>query len=245
MRESHDPLTLRYPFCLMSSAKDYLLHIETESNGKAATFTVCRRPLVFFKYLRTPLVVLLFAWSVSSILEIRNDIAQSGTDTAVFVKNLIQELFLARQFLNDSWWHVLIALSSICAALALASLQQPSDSIMIMENMGIQLTNITWWSFTNGVSNGEFVPLSEIIDIVIHEGFHSYGQIIFYMCVLTRAGSSNSDSGSGNGVKVVFPNFLPRKDILLQVWKQSRSMLYGQNRKRYRRIQGESLLEVN
>ena len=56
-----------------------------------------------------------------------------------------------------------------------------------------------------------------MIDLVIHEGFHDYGQVIFYLCVLTKA---NNDK---NPITIVFPEFLPRKDILLTVWRLSRN----------------------
>lgn len=136
--------------------------------------------------------------------------------------------------------HWIFVVFAMLAAFLLMTMQQPSDSLMIIEDMGVQLMSTSRWKFWNRVDR-DFVPLSDIIDIVIHEGFHGYGQVIYYMCVLTRAKGSGGD---GNGVKVVFPNFLPRKDILLQVWKQSRTMLYGEMRKHYRRVPGLGLREV-
>lgn len=229
----------------MSSAKDYVLNIETDANRKAVTFSVYRKPSVFFRFLRTPLVAFLLAISVPPAMEVKRGIFRAGSGFSPYFLHILHQGFVdSESFLASDGLYLIVSLVSIITALLLAMLQQPSDSIMIMENMGVQLSSRKWWSWTNGLGNGEFIPLSDIIDIVIHEGFHGYGQVIFYMCVLTRARCSNGDSGTGNSVKVVFPHFLPRKDILLQVWKQSRAMLYGEKRKNFRYVPGQGLREV-
>lgn len=229
----------------MSSAKDYVLNIETDSNKKAVTFTVRNRPSIFFRFLRAPVIGLLLALSSPSLIELKNSYFESDADILTRLLQLLKLVVSDNSTgLNGLIHHFVIATICIVLALICATLQQPSDSIVIMENMGVQLSSTSRWSFSNRFKSGEFIPLSDIIDIVIHEGFHGYGQVIFYMCVLTRARSSNSDSGTGNSVKVVFPNFLPRREILLQVWKQSRSMLYGQSRKHFRRVPGEGLREL-
>ena len=223
----------------MSSAKNYILNIETDDNDKAVTFFVRQKPSFFLRFLRAPLVALLLALSIPSLIEISNSVNLSGTGARAYLPNLL--FHNNGPFLSGETRHVVTAVVSVLAALLLAIVQQPSDSIIIMENMGVQLNSTKWWSFSTGLSNREFIPLSDIIDIVIHEGFHGYGQVIFYMCVLTRCRSSNTDSGTGNSVKVVFPHFLPRKDILLQVWKQSLTMLYGEKRRHFRYVPGQGL----
>lgn len=230
----------------MSSAKDYVLNIQIDTNKKAVTFTVRNRPSIFFQYLRVPLIGLLLALSIPSLIEIKKSYSGFGAGFSEFMMQFINYI-VSDSPLNSEGVisHVVIASIFFILALISATLQQPSDSIVIMENIGVQLISTSRWRLSNGLRNSEFIPLSDIIDIVIHEGFHGYGQVIFYMCVLTRARSSNSGSGTGNSVKVIFPNFLPRMDILLQVWKQSRSMLYGQSRKHFRRVPGEGLRELN
>lgn len=222
-----------------------MLNIETDTNKKAVTFTVHNRPSFFLNYLRAPVIGLLLALSSPSLIEIKNSFSGSGVTLSAYLLRFINHVLSERDpSFEGLLSHIALATTFIMLALVSATLQQPSDSIVIMENMGVQLSSRSWWSLSNRLRNSEFIPLSDIIDIVIHEGFHGYGQVIFYMCVLTRARSSNSDSGTGNSVKVVFPNFLPRMDILLQVWKQSRTMLYGQSRKHYRRVPGEGLREI-
>lgn len=229
----------------MSSAKDYVLNIETDANRKAVTFSVHRKPSFFFRFVRTPLVAFLLAICVPPAMEVIRGCSRAGSGFRLYLFQICLQGVASRQsFFSSDVRYLLISLVCIVMAILLAMLQQPSDSIMIMENMGVQLSSKKWWSWTTGLSNGEFIPLSDIIDIVIHEGFHGYGQVIFYMCVLTRARSSNGDSGAGNSVKVVFPHFLPRKDILLQVWKQSRAMLYGEKRKHFRYVPGQGLREL-
>lgn len=230
----------------MSSTKDYVLNIETDANEKAVKFTVQNRPSFFLRYLRMPLVAALVALCVPSVMKLREGSLQSGLKPHHFLLHVLQQSISNHGILlHGDMGRILAVAAYLFGAILLASLQQPSDSIMIMENLGVQLNSRSWWSFTSGMSNGEFIPLSDMIDIVIHEGFHGYGQVIFYMCVLTRAKSTHPDSGNGNSVKVVFPNFLPRKDILLQVWKQSRALLYGPTRKHYRRVPGQGLREVS
>lgn len=236
-----------YPFSkVMSATKDYVLSIDSDANKKTATFTVCQRPSVFFRFVRAPLVALLIAVTIPSLVDFKNTIDQSEIGMVGFLKNSVTEqLSNLELFPNQSVLSFVFATTCIVIAFLLATAQPTSDSIMIMENIGIQLNSRSWWGLGNATSNGEFIPVSDVIDIVIHEGFHGYGQVIFYLCVLTRVRNCDSDSGTGNSVKVVFPNFLPRKEILIQVWKQSRSILYGPGRKHYRRVPGEGLREVN
>ncbi|RCK66200.1 Phosphatidylinositol N-acetylglucosaminyltransferase subunit gpi15 [Candida viswanathii] len=120
----------------------------------------------------------------------------------------------------------------------LCSLQPPEDSITVMKGIGIQLNSRKMWRFQ---SSNAFVPIDSMIDLVIHEGFHDYGQVIFYLCVLTKA----SGSADENSITVVFPEFLPRKDILLTVWTLSRELLFGSTQRYWRRVPGQGLKQVN
>lgn len=117
--------------------------------------------------------------------------------------------------------------------------QDPEDSLIVMKDIGIQLISKKSWRFQK--MKKDFVPLNTIIDLVIHEGFHNYGQVIFYLCILTK---SNSLHKGDNLIKVVFPEFLPRKQILTKVWKQSRGLLFGENRRYWRRVPGQGLKQI-
>lgn len=118
--------------------------------------------------------------------------------------------------------------------------RQPEDSMLVIRDVGIQLDSVLGWRFTNKSDKSMFIALKDIIDIVINEGFHGYGQVIFYMCILRK---SQKDDTEEKPLQIVFPQLLPRKDILLQVWKQSRQVLFGSSRRYWRRVPGQGLRE--
>lgn len=122
--------------------------------------------------------------------------------------------------------------------------QERQDELLVMKNIGIQLNSKTNWKFFTKADKNMFIPHSNIIDLVIHEGFYGYGQVIFYMCILTKNGSNNgtfTQNKTEEMIKVVFSELLPRKEILLTVWKQSREMLFGTNKRYFRRVPGQGL----
>ncbi|RLV91616.1 hypothetical protein JA1_003751 [Spathaspora sp. JA1] len=118
--------------------------------------------------------------------------------------------------------------------------QQPEDTMIVMKGIGVQLVTKKKWRFQN--SSQSFIPIKDMIDLVIHEGFHKYGQVIFYLCILTR--SSEQSNVEENIIKIIFPEFLPRKDILLKVWKSSRQLLFGSPNRYWRRVPGQGLKQV-
>lgn len=217
---------------------DYVLEIRPNENRSLVEFTVRGQRSVFLKYVRIPLAFILSACAIPQLLaECRSYKGFSPLDTARCILGRAME-DSPLVVLNDLRRPLTLLAIGIAVTL-LFSLQQPSDSLLVMEDLGVQIMSTSRWKFWN--QGREFIPLSDIIDIVVHEGFHGYGQVIFYMCVLTRVKGNSSD---GNGVKLVFPDFLPRKDILLQVWKQSRLMLYGDTRRHFRRVPGQGLREL-
>lgn len=192
-------------------SKNYSLEISTSANGSLVEFTVKNKASWFLKHARLPTAVALCAWAALVLRSTRWPL--------------------------DEQPYLLIALA--VAVVALLAAQEPSDKFMVMENMGVEILSRSRWRFMN--QSGRFIPLSDIIDIVIHEGFHGYGQVTYYMCVLRRG---RDKVAAESTVMVIFPNFLPRKDILLQVWQLSRRMLYGKTRRQYRRVPGQGLREV-
>lgn len=113
--------------------------------------------------------------------------------------------------------YALLAAVLLCAyvihpwalVLAVPLLFAPSDLLVVMRGTGVQLASTRY-----GVTSREFVPLTDIVDIVVNEGFHGYGQVVFYLCVLTR-----------ERPRVVFPHTRPRKAALLAVRRTSRRVL--------------------
>ncbi|KAG7192923.1 uncharacterized protein KQ657_001380 [Scheffersomyces spartinae] len=108
------------------------------------------------------------------------------------------------------------------------------EEIIILKDIGIQTVTVGGWMFQT--PEKKFIPLGDIIDLVIHEGFHGYGQVIFYLCVLKR--------GGGEMIQVLMPSLLPRKEVLVQIWQLSRQLLFGSNRRFYRRVPGQGLREI-
>lgn len=227
----------------MSSAKDYLLEIVTNSNHNSVLFRVTNKKLVFVRHLRLPLVALLLAYIIPQCKQPFHQLWSGKVDWHSHISAFKERVLYGslNELLDVSAAGVLLA-GAIVSVMLLVSLQQASDSLMVIEDMGVQISSTSQWRFLNFGKNGKFIPILDIIDIVIHEGFQTYGQVIFYMCVLTR--DKGRGSAEGNGVQVIFPKFLPRKEILLQVWKLSRQMLYGTNRRHYRHVPGQGLREV-
>lgn len=224
----------------MSSPKDYAFEIVTNSNLSLVKFVVRNKPSFFLRHLRLPLACTLMACVIPQGIKLMKSVQlpqlqQLGIFD--FPRKLLQLRFNIGEAFLQNLPVLALALAVICVVLLL-SLEEASDTLLVMEDMGIQISSMSKWKFLNIGRHGKFIPTSEIIDLVIHEGFHGYGQVIYYMCVLTR------DKERGNAVKVIFPNFLPRKEILLQVWKQSRQMLYGNTRRHYRHVPGQGLREV-
>lgn len=169
-----------------------------------------------------------------------------------------------------------IALSLILIIVVISSRQDEEDLMIVIKDLGIQLHSTGKWKFmnifqknsiaTDSKGNKNFIPLSNIIDLVIHEGFHGYGQVIYYMCILMRNSKEHSHIKNGTivqnssttatttatsletqedegetPIKVVFPQLLPRHDMLLEVWKQSRRILFGDRSRYWRRVPGQGL----
>jgi hypothetical protein len=143
------------------------------------------------------------------------------------------------------------ASATLALLAAVAYLRQEShDTMIVMRDIGIQLNSEGPWRLL-GPRRRErncFIPQADIMDLVIHEGFHGFGQVIFYMCVLTRGSEGGADGADVGGadasaIKIVFPAFLPRKEILVQVWKQSREVLFGSRRRYWRHVPGQGLKE--
>ncbi|KAI3404041.1 hypothetical protein KGF56_003200 [Candida oxycetoniae] len=131
------------------------------------------------------------------------------------------------------------------AALAIVYLiQEQEDSLIVMRGIGAQLSVRRTWFFQN---SNTFIPIDKMIDFVIHEGFHNYAQVIFYLCILTKDNTVKEMTGEegDNNIKVVFEEFLPRKEILLQVWKLSRQLLFGETRRYWRRKPSQGLKQLH
>lgn len=133
-------------------------------------------------------------------------------------------------------------LLSILFIMVILSRRRPCDTLLVMKNVGIQLKLERAWHFQ---SNQErFIPVKNIIDIVIHEGFHGYGQVIFHLCVLMKASETDRYGDESNPIALVFPQILPRKETIIPVWRESRKLLFGDVPRYWRRVPGKGLTPV-
>ncbi|KAK6458904.1 phosphatidylinositol N-acetylglucosaminyltransferase subunit H [Scheffersomyces xylosifermentans] len=218
----------------MSSPKDYVLEITPSIGSKPVEtlnllkFTVKNKKDDVLTRYQVHLVVVL-----SSILlgYLKNQIK---TDDIVSLN------YKALALLSTTQISIILGLITLLALVS--SKQVPEDTVTVMKGIGIQLSSKKAWRFQN--QKESFIPLNSTIDLVIHEGFHKYGQVIFYLCILTRATTSGKKNND-NIIKVAFPEFLPRKDILLEVWKMSRVLLFGDTKRYWRRVPGQGLKQVH
>ncbi|KAK6346907.1 hypothetical protein TWF696_007008 [Orbilia brochopaga] len=86
------------------------------------------------------------------------------------------------------------------------------ESLLILRGLGVQATTSSSSYFVK--ASTRFIPTSTIQDIFIHEGFVGF-EVRFYLAVVIH---------DENEVVVVFPKLLPRREILENVWRGSRSL---------------------
>lgn len=249
----------------MSSPKDYVLEVLPSSDrDNLIKFTVKNRTNRFFKYLQSSILVGLgtvlasFCFCLISNNDIiikkfnRNNspLIQNNQTFSPAIVKLFQDYIDSNDTKTNSFLLNGFIITIIVILMVIVySKQEKEDSILIMNDVGIQLNSHSGWKFSLNGNKTHFIPISNIIDLVIHEGFHGYGQVVFYLCVLTKTKSTNSDNISGLAlnndkmIKIVFPQFLPRKDILMKVWKDSRRVLFGESKRYWRRVPGQGLKE--
>ncbi|KAA6408161.1 MAG: phosphatidylinositol N-acetylglucosaminyltransferase [Lasallia pustulata] len=89
------------------------------------------------------------------------------------------------------------------------------ESLLTLSSLGIQTSTSSRTYLSSATTR--FIPTSQIRDIVIHEAFRGY-EVRFYLAVVVE--------GEGE-VVVVFPNLLPNRKIVEEVWRGARACLYG------------------
>ncbi|KXT16776.1 hypothetical protein AC579_5487 [Pseudocercospora musae] len=91
------------------------------------------------------------------------------------------------------------------------------ESLLVIRGLGVQTTTSSNSYLWGGGGNTRFIPSSSIQDIWIHEAFQGF-EVKFYLCIVIE--------GEEEGVVVVFPTILPRREVLEQVWRGARACLY-------------------
>ncbi|KAJ5105970.1 hypothetical protein NUU61_003317 [Penicillium alfredii] len=88
------------------------------------------------------------------------------------------------------------------------------ESLLVMRGFGIQTATSS--STYLSTASTRFIPTTQIQDIVIHEAFKGF-EVRFYLAVIVEGQAD---------VVVVFPQLLPKREILEEVWRGSRRCLY-------------------
>lgn len=88
--------------------------------------------------------------------------------------------------------------------------------MLVIRGLGIQLSTSS--SSYLSTPSTRFIPTAQIQDIFIHEAFRGF-EVRFYLAVIVK--------GEKEAV-VIFPKLLPRRDILEEVWRGAKRVLYQQ-----------------
>lgn len=98
------------------------------------------------------------------------------------------------------------------------------ETISVFKNYGIQMKNdngiLLFPEFLNRklLGSEEFVPIDEIVDVVINEGFDVGFKVIFYLCIIVR----NSDK-----LKLLFNKNRIRLEDQQLIYNQCRKYMYN------------------
>ncbi|KTW25676.1 hypothetical protein T552_03537 [Pneumocystis carinii B80] len=87
-----------------------------------------------------------------------------------------------------------------------------SESLLILHNLGLQIT-LHYFLLPSRI---RFIPLSEILDVVIHEGFIGL-EVRYYLALIIR----NEDT-----LQIIFENLLPRKKTLEVVYREIQTIFH-------------------
>ncbi|KAG4301592.1 hypothetical protein PCANB_001687 [Pneumocystis canis] len=146
-----------------------------------------------------------FKWSVNCILKILVQYYQEN-----YVIYILQYIGLS-QWIRELYIHKPYVFFSIIAVLLyiICRFMYPkpsSESLLVLHNLGLQVT-LHYFLLP---SRTRFIPLSEILDVVIHEGFIGL-EVRYYLALIIR----NEDT-----LQVIFENLLPRRKFLEIVYKE-------------------------
>ncbi|KAK0658187.1 Phosphatidylinositol N-acetylglucosaminyltransferase subunit gpi15 [Lasiodiplodia hormozganensis] len=88
------------------------------------------------------------------------------------------------------------------------------ESLLVLRGLGVQTSSSSPTYLSTATTR--FIPTVSIQDIFIHEAFKGF-EVRFYLCIVVE--------GEEDTV-VVFPNLLPKRQILEEVWRGTKACLY-------------------
>lgn len=237
---------------------------ELLNRNNLVKFTVRPKSGIFIKYVKLPLLIMLSTILITyltylfkfggycSILASQlnhkvigsfttNDFSHEAASTLLisfFSIPISIDLFMnpEEQYVDKMLSYVIIPIVLSSMIMITYCWNEAEDSMTVIKDLGIQLHSSPKWRFFKNPkkSNQNFIPSSDIMDIVIHDIFHGYGQTIFCLYILMKSGDQKASYIGGiqretnlNPIKVIFPQLMPRKKILLEVYYNSRKVLFG------------------
>ncbi|KAF2721268.1 hypothetical protein K431DRAFT_224604 [Polychaeton citri CBS 116435] len=113
--------------------------------------------------------------------------------------------------------HALLRLAIIVAIFYFSTQKfYQEESLLVLRGLGVQTTTQSSNYLSRGSSAMRFIPTSSIQDIFIHEAFKGF-EVRFYLAIVVEGEAE---------LRVVFPNILPRREMLETVWRGTRACLY-------------------
>ncbi|KAK9466715.1 GPI-GlcNAc transferase complex, PIG-H component-domain-containing protein [Lipomyces arxii] len=145
-------------------------------------------------------------WSFSSIpIALLQDFAVTIEDRIMLRSTFVYSL-------NDDFE---VVAASILLLWTFWNREYTEDSILILHDFGIQLSSTGTTILSR---SSQFIPLELIQDVILHEGFHGLG-VIYFLAVVVK---------DRERLLVVFPNLLPKRAVLEDIWRDIRRCLYQQ-----------------
>ncbi|BFZ54505.1 hypothetical protein PYCC9005_001542 [Savitreella phatthalungensis] len=127
---------------------------------------------------------------------------------AEYVRPVGLKVWAIRLLQTDRRIFLLAIGTLVAAAIWLSRSGSLPESVLAMRSIGLQTTS---------QGRTRFMPLDEIEDVLIHEGFVGFG-VKYYLAVQLRGQDT---------LQVVFPLSLPSRSVLERVYKGTRNTLFG------------------
>ncbi|SEI33254.1 YALIA101S03e13938g1_1 [Yarrowia lipolytica] len=213
--------------CTQSPYKDY--HYEERRVGSSVEFTVKNlsktRAKIITTYatclLNKVVVVLLMLATTSIWLEEHKPAYQYvGESTLSKIATAYPQWLLG--FLRNKTPTIALLSLWVLAIMALMKRPYKIESLFVVHGIGLQVYSSGGYYFMGQTT---FLNLDSIIDLVIHEGFKGL-EVIFFMTILVK---------DKDRTVVIFPDLLPRRELLERVWRESRTCLYSDQPERFRK----------
>lgn len=107
-----------------------------------------------------------------------------------------------------------VSLPILCLSFTPLANIYSEESLLVLRSLGLQVSTTSSTYLSTAAKR--FIPTTSIQDIFIHEAFIGF-EVRFYLAVVVKGEED---------VVVVFPQLLPKRDMLEVVWRGARACLY-------------------